>query len=115
VTGITIKLAAELEEGVGELCEICLEKPAARACELCGRRVCEEHWREGRCEACEIALCQVCRSRLSVGYCAACGRLVCEDCSVEVGAARLCRECAAGFKPGGPRTSRRGGPASSRS
>lgn len=90
-----IRLAPSPREGSGDLCEICLEKPASRVCGLCGRRVCEDHWRGDRCEACEIATCQVCRARLSVGYCMVCGRLVCEDCSVEVGVARVCKLCAA--------------------
>jgi len=93
--GNVIGLAAVREERGSGLCEICLEKPAVHACKLCGRSVCEDHWKGERCEVCEIALCQVCRCRLSVGYCVVCGRIVCEECSTEVGAARLCRQCGA--------------------
>ncbi len=80
-----------------EKCEICLTRPAEYTCSLCGRRVCREHYDEhkGICHACRETLCQVCGSKLAIGYCKYCGRLVCEDCSVEEGAALVCKECAA--------------------
>ncbi|RLE89065.1 MAG: hypothetical protein DRJ57_04690 [Thermoprotei archaeon] len=78
------------------LCEVCRERPATRRCEVCGRHVCDSDWRGSRCVLCELASCELCREALSVGYCAVCGRLVCEECSIEVGVARVCRECAAG-------------------
>ncbi|MCC5998648.1 MAG: hypothetical protein LM573_06180 [Thermofilum sp.] len=76
-------------------CEICLSRPARYKCSKCGREVCEEHYiaSKGICTACEETLCQLCGENLAIGNCKYCGRLVCYKCSVEEGAALVCREC----------------------
>ena len=83
---------------LGEVkCEVCLEEDASRACSMCGRLVCSNHYVEskGRCVVCDEAICRLCGSALSIGYCIFCGREICEDCSVEVDEIRYaCVECA---------------------
>ena len=81
----------------GGKCEVCLDEAVDKVCEVCGRRVCNEHYiaSKGRCVVCDEAVCRLCGLMLSIGYCIVCGREICEDCSVEVDEIRyVCVECA---------------------
>lgn len=81
------------EEGY---CEVCGEKPVKYKCEVCTRRVCEEHYlvERGMCVICENTLCRICRSYLSIGICKYCGRLGCEKCLIQITPIEyVCVEC----------------------
>ena len=82
------------------VCDVCSASPAKFKCRICGRRVCDEHFRaqESVCSVCADTLCSICRKRLSLASCEVCGRIVCEECSIQVTPViRICTFCASTY------------------
>ncbi|QCO31329.1 hypothetical protein DFR88_09775 [Metallosphaera sedula] len=76
-------------------CEICEEREARNTCSICGRSVCDLHFKEGICSICEMSMCELCKKNLSIGYCESCGSLICEECvAYSNGSRRICKKCA---------------------
>ncbi len=81
-------------------CEVCGSSPAKFECSICGRRVCDKHFRaqESVCSICADTLCSICHKRLSLASCEICGRIVCEECSIQVTPViRICTSCASTY------------------
>ncbi|MHA1605957.1 MAG: hypothetical protein ACTSWP_00190 [Candidatus Freyarchaeota archaeon] len=75
------------------LCDVCGSQLGEFTCSLCGRHVCKNCFRDGKCTYCIESLCELCGKMLADRFCNYCGLLVCEDCSVKKGEETVCKRC----------------------